>query len=128
MENAGNDDELAAARVYCGYGDALHAYQAVDFDDLIVVPVALFERDEDTRARWQARCAHVLIYEYQDTNAAQYRLFRHLVGDGHQAIPEKAKLQDVEFLHNGRMPSRSMITLPLASTLASARAVRPRAT
>jgi len=42
--------------------------------------VALFDRDADARERWQARCAHVLIDEYQDTNPAQYRLFRHLVG------------------------------------------------
>jgi ATP-dependent DNA helicase Rep len=44
------------------------------------LPVALFDRDADARERWQARCAHVLIDEYQDTNPAQYRLFRHLVG------------------------------------------------
>jgi ATP-dependent DNA helicase Rep len=80
LAGARNDDELAAARVYVGYGDALAAYQAVDFDDLIAMPVALFERDPDARARRQARCAHVLIDEYQDTNPAQYRLLRHLVG------------------------------------------------
>ena len=81
LRSAADDDALAAARVYGRYADALAAYQAVDFDDLIVLPVALFERDEVARARWQARCAHVLIDEYQDTNPAQYRLFRHLVGD-----------------------------------------------
>ena len=81
LEHAGNDTEVAAARAYCGYADALRAYQAVDFDDLIVMAVALFERDEAARAKWQARAAHVLIDEYQDTNAAQYRLFRQLVGE-----------------------------------------------
>ena len=80
LAGARNDDELAAARVYVGYGDALAAYQAVDFDDLIAMPVALFERDPDARARRQARCAPVLFDEYQDPNPAQYRLFRHLVG------------------------------------------------
>ena len=83
LRTAADDDELAAARAYAGYAEALRAYQAVDFDDLIALPVALFDRDADARARWQARCAHVLIDEYQDTNPAQYRLFRHLVGDGH---------------------------------------------
>ena len=78
---AADDDELTAARAYAGYADALSAYQAVDFDDLIALPVALLDRDEDVRARWQGRCAHVLIDEYQDTNPAQYRLFRHLVGE-----------------------------------------------
>ena len=81
LRTAQNDDELAAARAYAGYADALAAYQAVDFDDLIVMPVMLFERDAQALARWQARCAHLLIDEYQDTNTAQYRLFRHLVGD-----------------------------------------------
>ena len=77
---ASDDEELAAARVYVGYRDALLAYQAVDFDDLIALPVTLFDQDGAARERWQSRCAHLLIDEYQDTNAAQYRLFRHLVG------------------------------------------------
>jgi len=81
LRSAGDDNELAAARAYAGYADALRAYQAVDFDDLIALPVALFESDPAARARWRARCAHVLVDEYQDTNPAQYRLFRHLVGD-----------------------------------------------
>ena len=81
LASASDDDELAAARAYAGYRDALLAYQAVDFDDLIALPVTLFDGDAAARARWQSRCAHLLIDEYQDTNAAQYRLFRHLVGD-----------------------------------------------
>ena len=80
LRAAANDDDLAAARAYAGYADALAAYQAVDFDDLIALPVALFERDAEARTRWQARCEHVLIDEYQDTNPAQYWLFRQLVG------------------------------------------------
>jgi ATP-dependent DNA helicase Rep len=80
LGSAADDGEHAAARAYAGYADALAAYQAVDFDDLIALPVTLFDRDEKARERWQSRCAHVLIDEYQDTNPAQYRLFRHLVG------------------------------------------------
>ena len=88
-------DEVAAARAYAQYADALAAYQAVDFDDLIALPVALFERDADARLRWRKRVAHVLVDEYQDTNPVQYRLFRQLtgaatpftvVGDDDQAI------------------------------------------
>ena len=80
LAGAADDDSLAAARAYANYRDALLAYQAVDFDDLIGLPVELFDRDAAARARWQSRFAHVLIDEYQDTNAAQYRLLRHLVG------------------------------------------------
>jgi len=80
LASARNDDELAAARAYANYGEALAAYQAVDFDDLIVRPLALLESDGNAASRWQARCAHVLVDEYQDTNPAQYRLLRALVG------------------------------------------------
>ncbi|HQR12481.1 MAG TPA: UvrD-helicase domain-containing protein [Casimicrobiaceae bacterium] len=80
LEDAQDDDEVAAARAYANYGEALAAYQAVDFDDLIVRVVDLLERDAAARARWQEKCAHVLVDEYQDTNRAQYRLLRALVG------------------------------------------------
>ena len=80
LKGATDDDEIIAARAYSNYGEALAAYQAVDFDDLIVRVVELLERDADVRARWQAKCAHVLVDEYQDTNPAQYRLLRALVG------------------------------------------------
>jgi ATP-dependent DNA helicase Rep len=84
LARASGDDELAAARAYAGYADALAAWQAVDFDDLIVRPVELLERDRDVRGRWQQRFAHVLVDEWQDTNPAQYRMFRQLVGDAAQ--------------------------------------------
>jgi ATP-dependent DNA helicase Rep len=81
LQAAQTDDERIAARAYANYGDALAAYQAVDFDDLIALPTALLARDAVVRARWQQRCAHVLIDEYQDTNPAQYRLLQLMVGD-----------------------------------------------
>ena len=81
LASAAGDDEIAAARAYVNYADALRAYQAVDFDDLIFMPVELFERDEASRQRWANRAAHVLIDEYQDTNPAQYRLLRGLLGE-----------------------------------------------
>jgi ATP-dependent DNA helicase Rep len=95
LAEASTDDELAAARAYVRYADALDAYQAVDFDDLIVRPVRLFERDAAAATRWADAFDHVLVDEYQDTNPAQYRLFRTLVavhgnftvvGDDDQAI------------------------------------------
>ncbi|MEO8850014.1 MAG: UvrD-helicase domain-containing protein [Casimicrobiaceae bacterium] len=77
---AADDDERVAAQAYARYGDTLAAYQAVDFDDLIARPLELFARDPQIAQRWAQRFAHVLIDEYQDTNPAQYALFRHLVG------------------------------------------------
>jgi len=80
LAQAKDDDQRAAAHAYARYADTLAAYQAVDFDDLIVRPLALFDADADAAARWSTKFAHVLVDEYQDTNPAQYALFRHLVG------------------------------------------------
>jgi ATP-dependent DNA helicase Rep len=73
--------DIAAARIYAEYTRHLRAYNAVDFDDLIGLPVWLFENDAEALARWQQRIRYLLVDEYQDTNAAQYRLVRLLVGD-----------------------------------------------
>ncbi|MDQ6621229.1 MAG: UvrD-helicase domain-containing protein [Pseudomonadota bacterium] len=91
---AANDDELAAARAYQRYDDTLRAYQAVDFDDLIAIPITLLGTRAEIAAKWRSRCEHLLVDEYQDTNAAQYRLLKALaghqpftaVGDDDQAI------------------------------------------
>ncbi|MDX9766835.1 MAG: DNA helicase Rep, partial [Ectothiorhodospiraceae bacterium] len=77
---AQDDREVAQARLYARYEQALRAYSAVDFDDLIVLPVRLLEQDPETRERWQNRLRHLLVDEYQDTNACQYRLVKLLVG------------------------------------------------
>ncbi|MCG3188754.1 MAG: ATP-dependent DNA helicase Rep [Burkholderiaceae bacterium] len=77
---AGNDDERVAARVMQRYHERLAAYQAVDFDDLIGLPLKLLREHADLRAHWQQRFAHVLIDEVQDTNAVQYELLKALVG------------------------------------------------
>ncbi|MFC4161189.1 UvrD-helicase domain-containing protein [Chitinimonas lacunae] len=78
--NAGSDGELRLARIYRQYQDTLFAYQAVDFDDLIRLPVELFERDGELLTKWQMRLRYLLIDEYQDTNTCQYRLVRQLTG------------------------------------------------
>ena len=78
---AATDDERVAARVMRRYEERLAAYQAVDFDDLIGLPLKLLQRDEEARARWQAQFHHVLVDEYQDTNAVQYELLQTLVGE-----------------------------------------------
>jgi len=78
---AANDDERVAARIMQRYAERLAAYQAVDFDDLIGLPLKLLQRDADARAKWQDTFRHVLVDEYQDTNAVQYELLKALVGE-----------------------------------------------
>ena len=77
---AQNDEERIAARVMKLYEERLSAYQAVDFDDLISLPLKLLQRDEETRTKWRTLLKHVLVDEYQDTNAVQYDLLKALVG------------------------------------------------
>ncbi|MGM0564551.1 MAG: UvrD-helicase domain-containing protein [Pseudomonadota bacterium] len=72
--------ELALAKLYARYQRQLLAYNAVDFDDLIIQPVRLFQEDEAARTRWQGRVHHLLVDEYQDTNASQYALIKLLLG------------------------------------------------
>ncbi|MBA4176980.1 MAG: ATP-dependent DNA helicase Rep [Leptothrix sp. (in: Bacteria)] len=79
-------DEQVAARVMRLVQERLAAYQAVDFDDLIGLPLALLQRDAEVRARWQSTFRHILVDEYQDTNAVQYDLLKALVGDGREAV------------------------------------------
>ena len=72
-------DEQMAARVMTLYEQRLAAFQAVDFDDLIGLPLKLLQRDAEARERWQSAFGHVLVDEYQDTNAVQYELMKLLV-------------------------------------------------
>ena len=78
---AASDDERVAARVMRRFEERLAAYQAVDFDDLIQLPLKLLQQHEEVRAKWQAMFRHVLVDEYQDTNAVQYELLKALVGE-----------------------------------------------
>jgi len=78
---AGGADEQSAARVMRLYEQRLSAYQAVDFDDLIGLPLKLLQRDAEVRAKWQHTLRYVLVDEYQDTNAVQYELLKTLVGE-----------------------------------------------
>jgi len=80
LERATEPGDSHAARVYQRYEQALAAYNAVDFDDLIKRPVDVLSREPDLRERWQNRIRHLLVDEYQDTNGAQYRLVQMLVG------------------------------------------------
>jgi ATP-dependent DNA helicase Rep len=76
---AQDEDEAHAARIYRSYIATLSAYQAVDFDDLIRLPVELFRDNETVRDKWQRRLRYLLVDEYQDTNTCQYELVKLLV-------------------------------------------------
>jgi ATP-dependent DNA helicase Rep len=80
LSHAADEREARNARLYAEYERALRAYNAVDFDDLILRPVELLRDDAALRERWQNRVHHLLVDEYQDTNGAQYELVRLLVG------------------------------------------------
>ena len=86
------DEQLA--RVYERYEAALTAANALDFDDLLLKTVLLFDSSESARSRYTAQFRYVMVDEYQDTNRPQYELIRHLashrnlcvVGDPDQSI------------------------------------------
>ena len=111
VSHADSDDALRAAIAYQGYNRMLRACNAVDFDDLILMPAQLFREQPRILEKWRHRIQYLLVDEYQDTNGAQYELVRMLthpegrftvVGDDDQSIyawrgarPENlAKLQE----------------------------------
>ena len=88
-------DERILGDLYRAYQQRLKAANALDFGDLLLLCVELFEQFQEIRRRWQQRFEHILIDEFQDTNQVQYRLTRLLaeggarlcvVGDDDQAI------------------------------------------
>ena len=95
LKAATDEAERQYALAYQAYQDTLRAYQAMDFDDLIRLPVQLFQEHPEALATWQGRLRYLLVDEYQDTNGAQYALMKLLagpagrftaVGDDDQAI------------------------------------------
>ncbi len=80
VKQAATEFETAAALLYAQYQRSLKAYNAFDFDDLILQPVLALRDDQGVREHWQNRVRHLLVDEYQDTNSAQYRLVQLLVG------------------------------------------------
>lgn len=63
------------------YQKQMRAYNALDFDDLILMPVLLLRGNEEVRQRWQNKIRYLLVDEYQDTNTSQYELVRLIVGE-----------------------------------------------
>ena len=73
--------EMEAALMYQRYQARLTTFNAVDFDDLIRLPVQMLESDETLRLAWRERIGYLLVDECQDTNDAQYRLLKALAGE-----------------------------------------------
>ena len=72
-------------KVYAKYQEMLGEMNAVDFGDLLVIPVRLFEKEPKILKKYQKRFVHILVDEYQDTNRAQY-IFMNMIAEGHRNL------------------------------------------
>ena len=111
--NAEFEDAPLAGMIYKEYEACLRSYNAIDFDDLIFLPVKLFRNSEVALNRWRTKIQYMLVDEYQDTNESQYELVKLLVavhenftvvGDDDQSIyswrgarPQNIPLLRVDF-------------------------------
>lgn len=80
MDSLEDPEDMMLAELYGLYERNIRAYNAVDFDDLIVLPTKLLREHAELRDKWQNRIRYLLVDEYQDTNTAQYELVKLLVG------------------------------------------------
>ena len=85
LRQAITQDDIISAELYQSYDQYLKAYNAVDFDDLIRLPVLLFRENPHILQKWRQRIRYLLVDEYQDTNMSQYELVRQLVAE-HNAL------------------------------------------
>nr|WP_321272545.1 DNA helicase Rep [uncultured Tolumonas sp.] len=80
LKRAQSPDEQKFAKWYDRYQRQMSAYNALDFDDLILLPTLLLKTNPEVREHWQGRIRYLLVDEYQDTNTSQYELVKLLVG------------------------------------------------
>ncbi|TWX74208.1 DNA helicase Rep [Colwellia sp. C1TZA3] len=80
MKQASDADAQLFAEFYALYQKHMKAYNALDFDDLILVPTLLMRNYPEVRTRWQQKIQYMLVDEYQDTNASQYELIKQITG------------------------------------------------
>ncbi len=128
---AENDEAKVHARIYSRYQETLRAYQAVDFDDLIHLPLVLFKQHPEALLRWQQRLRYLLVDEYQDTNDCQYQLIKLLadmraaftvVGDDDQAI-YAWRGASIENLHNLRNDHANLRVIKLEQNYRSSQRI-----
>jgi len=81
LSKAADEREQRIALVYARYTEYLKAYNAVDFDDLILLPVQLFRSQPETLQKWRRKIRYLLVDEYQDTNLCQYELVKLIVAE-----------------------------------------------
>ena len=80
LKRARDAEEQQLALLYERYQRQMTAYNALDFDDLILMPTLLLKTNTEVRERWQQKIQYLLVDEYQDTNTSQYELVKLLVG------------------------------------------------
>ncbi len=81
LRTATSTGEKEFAEAYRQYQNHLKAYNALDFDDLILLPTLLLKNNEQARLKWQSKIRYLLVDEYQDTNTSQYELVKLMVGE-----------------------------------------------
>jgi ATP-dependent DNA helicase Rep len=81
IANATDSEDALYAELYQRYQSQLRAYNALDFDDLILIPTLLFKTNQQVREKWQSKIQYLLVDEYQDTNTSQYELVKLMVGE-----------------------------------------------
>ncbi len=77
---AKDQEQLIFAKIYERYAESMKSYNAVDFDDLIMIPTLLLRDNAEVREKWQNKIKYLLVDEYQDTNTSQYELVKLLCG------------------------------------------------
>jgi DNA helicase-2/ATP-dependent DNA helicase PcrA len=119
--NENDEYDQITAEIYPRYQEALRAYAAVDFDDLLTTTVRLLDENQRVRERWQNKFRYVMVDEYQDTNRAQLMFVKHLVaehenlcvvGDDDQSIYSWRGADPTNILHFDRMfPAARVVKL-----------------
>jgi ATP-dependent DNA helicase Rep len=81
IKMASDADTIMYAEFYQLYQKHMKAYNALDFDDLILIPTLLLKNFPEVKTRWQKKIQYLLVDEYQDTNASQYELVKLIAGE-----------------------------------------------